>query len=265
MLRTLGALPMMMILSTGNCGGGGTTADPSTESATEAIDTTDVVQSESAVFVASTDGLNPSMGTDALAGAASDRAKAFWQPAGCLTATARAAEVTYTLNDCTGPFGLVHVTGSVVVDYSLATDGIHAHAVANGLSVNGADMNIDAQAVYSISGTTKRLQVATTGTGTGPRGSAIARTGSYTVTWDPTTSCVGLDGQWQTTIAGLQWSTQISGLDKCGSHCPAAGGTVTHHGGLSNITVTVDFDGSANADWSTSTGRTGTVSLFCTP
>ena len=255
---------MMMFLLTGNCGRGSDgSGSTDTGSATEALDSSDVVQNEGAVFVAATSSVSVQMdGTQAATSAAAS-AKTFWGPSNCVTASASGATVTYTLNDCTGPFGLVHVTGTVVVEYSLAADGIHAHATANGLMVNGATMNIDAQAVYSQNGTQKRLSVQTTGTGTGPRGNAITRSGNYTLTWDAATSCLGLDGQWATTIAGYQWSTQVSAFEKCAAQCPAAGGSISHHGGLSGITITVDFDGTATAHWSTSNGHSGTVGLFC--
>ena len=257
---------MMMFLATGNCGrgsdGGGQT---NTGSATEALDSADVVQSEGAVFVASTDSLSMQMTGAQAATNAAVSAKTFWQPSGCVTASASGATVTYTLNDCTGPFGLVHVTGTVVIEYSLALDGIHAHATANDLMVNGATLDIDAQAVFSINNGTKRLAVTTSGNGTGPFGNAITRSGNYVLTWNAATSCLGLDGSWATTIGAHQWSTQVSAFSKCGAQCPAAGGSISHHGGLSNVTITVDFDGSATADWSTSNGYSGTINLLCQP
>jgi hypothetical protein len=119
--------------------------------------------------------------------------------------------------------------------------------------------------VFSINGGTKRLAVVTSGSGTGPFGNAISRSGNYVVTWNDATSCFGLDGSWATTVANHQWSTQVSALSKCGAQCPAAGGSITHHGGLSNLTIHVDFDGSATADWSTSNGYSGTINLLCQP
>ena len=256
---------MMMFLLTGNCGRGtdGSGTGDNTGSATEALDSTDVVQNEGAVFVASTANLTLQMDGTQAATAAAASAKTFWGPSNCVTASANGATVTYTLNDCTGPFGLVHVTGTVVVQYSLAADGIHAHATADNLMVNGATMDIDAQAVYSQNGTQKRLAVTTSGSGTGPRGNSITRTGNYVLTYDSASNCLGLDGQWATNIAGYQWSTQVSAFEKCAASCPAAGGSITHHGGLSGITITVDFDGSATASWSTSNGHSGTIGLLC--
>ena len=41
---------------------------------------------------------------------AGTQARTFWQPAACVTSTQQNNIVTYTLADCTGPYGLVHVT-----------------------------------------------------------------------------------------------------------------------------------------------------------
>src|SRR5690242_7018368 len=38
-----------------------------------------------------------------------------FQPAGCATATQQGAAVTITYNDCTGPRGLIHINGQLVL------------------------------------------------------------------------------------------------------------------------------------------------------
>jgi hypothetical protein len=242
---------------------GGTSTGTDATSAAEALDSTDSASNEGAVLAASTDSVSMSMSAPEAAGAAAAHAHAFYQPAGCATALATGATVTYTFKDCTGPWGLVHVTGTVVVSYSLGLDGLHATATASDLSVNGATVDINAAAVYQISGTTKTLTVTSMGAGTGARGTRFARQGAYTVSWDGATGCGALDGEWSTTIAGLTWSTTVSGLKKCVGMCPAAGGTVTHVRALAGVTLTIRFDGSDIARWSSSSGLSGTVDLLC--
>jgi hypothetical protein len=179
-----------------------------------------------------------------------------------VTATAIGDTVTYLLVDCTGPWGLVHTSGTVVVTYSVDAAGVHASASASALSVNGAVIDIDAQGTFSINGTTKKLVVSTNGAGVGPLGNHVARQGSYTVTWDSASMCATLDGNWSTQIGTAVWSTAVSGFAQCKDACPAHG-TIAHTGGLSHVTVTVTFDGSAVARWSTSNGVSGTVNLLC--
>ncbi len=243
------------------CGGADPTADSSVSAA---LDSNDQTANESALMLATTSGTEGAGSSSEAAVMAGAQAKTFWQPAGCVTATQLNNVVTYKLSDCTGPYGLVHVTGSVTVTYTADAAGIHADAVANGLLVNGATMSLDSHADYTVNGTAKTLVVATTGSGTGALGNAITRNGSYTLTWDDASMCGTLDGAWSTMIGANTWSTGIAGYAQCKYHCPSAG-TLTHTGGLSKVTVTVTFDGTAVATWATSRGQSGTIALLCAP
>lgn len=131
--------------------------------------------------------------------------------------------------------------------------------------MNGASVDISATGVLSWEGTTRVLDVSTNGQGTGPRGNTFTRRGDYTATWDPGTECFALDGSWSTISGARTWSTDVVAFEKCGDACPAEGGHVSYHGGLSGVTIDVDFDGSASAAWETSNGQSGTISLSCTP
>jgi hypothetical protein len=243
------------------CGG----ADPTgNASVSAALDSNDQTATESALMLATTNGTDSAGSSAEAAGMAGAQAKSFWQPAGCVTSTQTNNVVTYKLSDCTGPYGLVHVTGSVTVTYTVDASGVHADAASTGLLVNGATLNLDSHADYTVNGTAKKLVVATQGSGTGAFGNAIARNGSYTLTWDDASMCGTLDGAWSTQIGSDTWSTAIAGYAQCKYHCPSSG-TLTHTGGISKVTVTVKFDGSADATWSTSTGRSGTIALFCAP
>jgi hypothetical protein len=248
-------LPLALL---GGCGGD--LGDAATVSA--ALDSSDDTATESALLVASVDATESAATADEAAAMAAASAKTWYQPSTCLTATAATNVATYTLTDCTGPWGLVHVTGSVIVTYTKQADGLHADANATGLLVDGATLNLDSQAVYSVTGTTKTLVVATDGGGTGRRGTRITRHGSYTLTWDTASMCGTLDGDWSTGVNGATWSTTMSGYRQCQGACPATG-TLAHTGGLSHVTVTVTFDGSADARWTSSRGHSGTVALSC--
>ena len=244
------------------CGGADPTGDQASVSA--ALDSSDQTATESALMLATTNGTDGAGSASQAAVMAGAQAKTFWQPAGCVTATQVNNVVTYKLSDCTGPYGLVHVTGSVAVTYTADAAGIHAAAVANGLLVNGATMNLDSSADYTVNGTAKKLVVATDGSGTGAFGNAITRKGGYTLTWDDASMCGTLDGAWSTQIGADTWSTSIANYAQCKYHCPSSG-TLSHTGGISKVTITVTFDGTANARWSTSRGRSGTIALFCAP
>ena len=259
MNSTFALIPMALLLG---CGGGGAAASSDSSNAGVALDSTNGTSTESALLMASTDATVPSMSPGAAASAAAASAKTWYQPASCVTATAIGNSVTYVMVDCTGPWGLVHTSGTVVVSYSVDSAGIHASVSATALNVNGAIIDINSTGTFSVNGTTKTLTVATSGAGIGPLGNQITRQGSYTVTWDSASMCATLDGNWSTQIGGALWSTAVSGFEQCKGVCPAHG-TIAHTGGLSHVTITVTFDGSAVAKWSTSNGASGAVNMLC--
>ncbi|WP_437537682.1 hypothetical protein WME79_18755 [Sorangium sp. So ce726] len=231
--------------------------------AEEASDSLDTGEVEAALLVASTDAAGAATSAEEAAEAAAGAADAHFRPAGCATAEVQGTTVTYTLNDCTGPFGVARIDGTVQVSYSLAADGLHATLAGDGVSARGATLDLDAEAVYTVNGSTKSLTVTTAGTAVGPRGHSIEREGSYVARWEAERSCLSLDGSWSTRAGARTWSTQVSGFERCVAECPAAGGTIELTGGRSGVTVTINFDGSDSATWSSSSGPSGTLDLAC--
>jgi len=237
------------------------------DTAESAIDSSDSVSSEGDLVAANIDGASTvgltALTNDQLALAIVANIHAKW-PNACAQVTANGADITVVYNDCSGPRGLVHVTGTLDLAVSLTTGGaVTIHATGTGIEVNNAVLDIDADAVYTVSGTTRSLAVTSKGTGTGPRGNDIDHEGNYTLTWDPTTTCGSIAGHWQTDFsngtATAERSNDVS-LSKCIGACPI--GTLTHHF-LGGASVTVDFDGSPTATWTASTGASGSVTLAC--
>lgn len=238
------------------------------DSAESALDSSDSVEAEGNVMMASVDGADMSGLTaltgDQVAAHIAANASTRFTPAGCATATATGSTVKLTLDDCTGPRGLVHVTGELDLTASVALDGtISVHAAATALMVNRATIDIDSDATYAVSGTTHTLMVQTMGSGTGPRGNDIDHTGQYTITWDTGSQCGSIAGHWSTELSNGSASAARSNdvnLMRCAGGCPT--GMVTHHF-LGGASLTVTFDGSNVAQWSASTGKSGTVNLTC--
>ena len=254
----LGLLSTTLLLGCGGAAAGGTDVG----NASAALDSSDATSTESALYITTTDGTESAATDNDAATAASASVKSWYQPASCVVAVAVGNVVTYTLTDCSGPWGLAHVSGVATVTYTVRSDGIHAAITANALAVNGASLDFDSQAVYSVSGSHKQLSVSSDGSGTGARGYGITRKGDYTASWNTSTECATLDGAWSTTIGTAVWSTTVAGYARCKSACPTAG-TITHTGGLSHETLTLKFDGSADAGWSSTRGDSGSVVLFC--
>ncbi|MBI2898442.1 MAG: hypothetical protein HYY06_33130 [Deltaproteobacteria bacterium] len=230
--------------------------------AEEAADAVDVAQTEAALLIASVEEATAGMTPEELAQAAA-AAVEDWSPEECVTATTDRDTVTYVFAGCAGPYGLVQVDGTLIVTFTVRPNAVHLEASSTDLTVNGASLTIAADADWSVDGTANTLEVSTTGSATGPRGTSISRQGDYTVGWDESSACMSLDGDWSTTTGGRSWSTTVSGYSRCDDGCPAAGGSISYTGGLSGVTISVQYDGSSQAAWSSSRGQNGTAPLFC--
>lgn len=234
------------------------------DSAAGAIDSTDSTESEGNVMMGAVDGADASGFAGATAADVAVRIAANvslrWNPTGCATVTQHDALVSITYNDCTGPRGLVHVTGTLDLAISISTTGaITVHGTSPSLQVNRAELVIDATATYTTSGTGHTIAVQTSGSGTGPRGNPVEHQGTYTITWDPSSLCRSIDGHWQTDLGARERSNDVS-LQRCGTGCPT--GTITHHF-TAGASITITLDGTATAKWSSSLGASGTTQLSC--
>jgi hypothetical protein len=233
------------------------------------MDQQESVQAESDVLVDATDNadaaqsLTAGITADEVAATIAANITTRWN--GCATATATGANVAVTYTDCSGPRNLVHVSGdlALAITIDVAAGAIDAHATSDSLKVNGADLQIDATAAYTRTVDTEKLVVHTTGSGIGPRGNTVDHAGDYTVTWDASTSCGAVDGHWQTDLSNATTSAERSNdvdVMRCGASCPT--GSLTHHY-LRGASLTLTFDGTAIATWSTSLGGSGTFALSC--
>ena len=244
------------------CGGADGSSDSASVSA--ALDSSGQTANESALMVAAVSGTEGATDANTAATMAGGVAKTNWQPASCVTATETQNVVTYALNDCTGPYGIVHVTGSVVATYTVDSAGIHAALKTDNLHINGATMSLDSSVDYTVNGSAKSLTVDTDGSGTGAFGNTITRKGSFTLAWDDATQCGSINGAWSTGINSATWSTSISNYAQCEGFCPKSG-VLSHTGGISHTTWTVTFDGTAQAKWASSKGPSGVFGLLCLP
>jgi hypothetical protein len=175
----------------------------SPDSAAAAADSQEAVGDEADIVTASVDAsgtVTASVAATSVASTIAANVAAKWTGA-CAVATASGATVTVTYNDCTGPYGLVHVTGELDLTISINAQGALAvHATATDLEVNAATLDFTADGTLSESGTMKTLSVTANGSGTGPRGNSIDHNGAYTVAWDSTTTCRSIDGSWSTDL-----------------------------------------------------------------
>jgi hypothetical protein len=254
--NTIAALALLSLFA---CGRG-----EEADSAEDADESAVVTSSESALTSELSDEVAQPMSATApdLATAASTRVASRVQPASCLTTTTTGATVTYVFNNCTGPYGMVNVTGTVTAVYSRAsTGGVQVVLTGTGVKVNAAVIDLNSTVKASQANGVKTADIVTDTSGTGPRGNSFTRNGTYTVTYDSTAECVTVAGTWTTKVGVRTSSTVVAGYRRCKGTCPAAGGTITNTTG--RTVVTLSYDGLGSASWATSGGRTGSVTLQC--
>jgi len=202
---------------------------------------------------------SPVASSDPSAAANSVASASEWWPAGCATRSLDATPgiVHVHLNECTGPFGLVHWTGDIDVTFSAgsAAGTVHISAVSRNMTVNGKAVSWSREGDLTVSGSTRTI----VGTGTWTRASVInpdetvVHNANFTVTLDTASKCRTLDGSATTKVGLRELDTTVTGYKVCrngpdGSDgCPMSG-VVTLHFKLVNKTYTITFDGSEQAN-----------------
>ena len=261
MVNSLITRGFLMSLALVAVGCGGTTDSAVAEDADESVS---VTSTESALTTSLSDEVaQPASATaDQLAAGATVRVPKAFTPSSCVTAVQAGPKVTYTLVNCTGPYGLVNVSGTLVATYSRAsTGGVQVLITGTGLKANKAVIDVNATVIATQAGSTRSASVTGTASGSGPRGISLSRDGQYTITYDSETSCATVNGSWKTDVGARSSTTTVSNYGRCKGACPTSG-TIVHdtpRGGA----VTVTYSGGETASWTTSTGRSGTVNLLC--
>lgn len=262
MTRHLGthpAVPALVCSLLGALPGCGVSSDNDNVSAS--LDSLESANSEGTLLAVALEGASPSLSADEVAQNAATNAGRYLVPSSCVSAQASGATVTYTLNRCSGPYGLLDLTGRVTASFSIQTDAVQASLTSTGLRINNATVEFQTTALYSTSGGTRRLSLNSTSTGAGARGSQFRRVGEYTASWDG--SCLDLDGVWSTSAFARTWSTTVADFRHCTGRCPEPGGTVTLSGDILGAPYTLTYDGDATARWSNANGRSGVIPVAC--
>ncbi len=234
--------------------------------AMQAADSVDLAQNESSLSSTTMDGLEQDTTPEQAAEKSVQNLGLYYKPAGCAVGTIDSqdsSKVTWELDHCTGPFGFVTITGTINAQYSSITDGVKVHYTGTGVKFNKAVMDLDTDVELTFDGTTRNRSVTTHTKGLGPRGNDVERQGTYQLTWDWDSHCLGLDGSWDTMVDNKTWSTTVTNWERCENECPKSGGKIEFKGGIRNVTVTLDFDGSDHVAWESSRGSSGSIALDC--
>jgi hypothetical protein len=226
---------------------------------------------EAAFYYASVDGIpvsfyDPPLDVGGLASSA-DAASAvagatgkYFQN-GCATASVSGNVVTFVLDNCTGPIGLVAASGTVIATLSVRSRAVDVQLSGSNITANGATMNLATSGTLTTSSGQNTLTANTQTTGTGPNGNSASRSGMYSMVWTPGGGCATINGTLTSTGSILNVSsTQITNYVACANRCPQSGTSVSS---FSGGTVTLTFNGSSTALCNASDGTSANLPLQC--
>jgi hypothetical protein len=200
-------------------------------------------------------------------GIVSNPAGGFFLPAGCLVEDSDVASKTntYTFTDCTGPFGLLHLTGVVTAVWSAPNaDTLDVQLSAENFKVNAATISSwKATADVTASGDSRDMVWSASLSGTTGGGRAFTRTNNKDIRWTVGEACISISGTSQGTITGLDLDTTITSYSRCEGSCPAAGSEITVKDVTNDDSVDVKFLGGAKAQFTGVTGVVTDIPLLC--
>jgi hypothetical protein len=172
-----------------------------------------------------------------------------------------------TMNGCTGPFGLVHVSGQLVATFSTSASGaLHIAVTSKNLTANGRPVTESGEGDVTVSGSKRVVAWKGEWTRENLLGETVTHTNDATVTIDTTTWCRTVDGTAETSVGARQIASAVKGYTLCrepdGDGCPS--GEITHTRVSTGATLTIDFNGTAEAKVIGPHGYSVEVPLVCT-
>jgi hypothetical protein len=193
-----------------------------------------------------------------------DGARAFFFPRGCVTPShdATARTVTYTFDDCVGPFGLRKLQGTVRIVYAKREGGpgLQLAISSERLAIGRATLTMKATADVTAEGTSRRVAWSSELEGTSARNRAFTRAVDRTLIFNAGESCIEASGRSTGTAGGSPVTVTLDKLKRCRGACPEAGGSVRVEG--TSTTLDVAFDGTSQAKLSVN-GNAKTITLAC--
>ncbi|MGH7297798.1 MAG: hypothetical protein ACRELB_22860 [Polyangiaceae bacterium] len=189
----------------------------------------------------------------------------YFQPAGCIQATqdTAARTVTYVFSSCTGPLGLVDLSGTVTASYQLAAGQLTVDFSATGFQINRATIDSwQATAVVTSSGDQRSMSWNATMSGTTGRGRAFSRTNQKNVSWTAGVPCVAVSGQSTGNILGADLQTSITSWQRCADACPQAGSEISVKNLDKGDFIDIKYEGGDSAELTTG-NRSVQIGLAC--
>jgi len=254
-------IALVLLAATAAAGVGACNRDSretSLEVANQAVESASQTTAEAELLVTLLGDVDPSLSPEDMATAAAASATQM-QPPDCATVQSTATQVTWTFTQCTGALGLITLDGSVTLSFRVGPRGKTVDLSSSGLEVSGVPVELGGIAVYTSSGTSNTLEVDTNASAQTTRFGSLQRTGSYTVTWEDGASCLQVDGTWSTSLGARSWDTTATALTACDGSCLV--GTLTF--ARTGSSYALSFLAGGEVEWTTSSGKTGTIQLPC--
>ena len=187
-------------------------------------------------------------------------------PAGCVAVTRISlTEVHLEFDDCTGPFGLVHLRGGIDETFSLDPNGKIVADLADSGDFTAEGYAVDYQAhaeLRSLSADQAEIGWQSHWQTDIAKGKTVTCDSDVVILAEPSTGCLTIDGTSAAAVADRGLDMTIEGYAVCPAVCPSDG-TITATGKSSNETVVIDFNGSDKATVSWQGGNSTEVPLVC--
>jgi hypothetical protein len=187
-------------------------------------------------------------------------------PAGCLTETEDTVKstVTYAFNGCTGPLGLVELTGTVTVGWQVAGSQLTLDFSASGFQINRATIdNWQATAVIASNGEQRNMTWNAQLSGTTGEGRQFNRTNQKSIQWTVGVACLSASGQSSGDILGANLQTTVVSWQRCADSCPQAGSEITVKNLDKGDSIDIQYDGGPTAELTLDGGKPFEIRLAC--
>ncbi len=196
-----------------------------------------------------------------------DGVKSAYVPAGCVTVTSdtSAHTATYDLKGCSGPHGLLSVTGTVKVSYtSPEPTKLVLDFEASQLKANRATIEWSAHAEITAHLLGKReMSWRAHLDGTTARGRSFTRTNVKTIAWTVGQECVLVNGSSDGNVSGRNLHTDVINYSRCKGECPAAGSEVKITNSDNGRSIDITYDGGRQATFTGPKGGQVQITLAC--
>jgi hypothetical protein len=172
-------------------------------------------------------------------------------PAGCLQVTEDTVKstATYAFNGCTGPLGLVELTGTITVGWQVAGPQLTLDFSASGFQINRATIdNWQATAVITSTGDQRSMTWSAQLSGTTGSGRQFSRTNQKSVQWTVGVACLSASGQSSGDILGANLQTTVVSWQRCADSCPQAGSEITVKNLDKGDSIDITYNGGPSAE-----------------